>query len=330
MNNLFFEKNIQNNQNKYHISLINGIRRSMMCDIEVYCVDMDQTIFYENTSVTDNEFLNKRLHLTPILSDFDDVIYENIRIECKMKNNTQDITSVYVKDFIIKDENDKIINKNFFAFPDILFTRLKPNQVISFETRLKKDNSQFGGAAYNPTCTCVHTFEMDENAVKDKIKELALNETESKSFMLDDAYQIYKKNNVGNPLVYKFNIESVGHLPPNKIFTEGIQMLKARILNAKNEMNTKNSEKITITKNKKSDDVFDVVFMYENDTLGNILSEYMSEDPEIKYVGYRLPHPQKYEMHMKISLEKENTKENIAKKYLETMTKIIKILDTIS
>ena len=92
--------------------------------------------------------------------------------------------------------------------------------------------------------------------------------------------------------------------------------------------NNKNSEIVSIQKNKKSDEVFDVVFMKENDTLGNILSEYLSIDEDVKYVGYRLVHPLKYEMHMKIVLNKNNSKENIIKKYIETINKIIKIVDT--
>ncbi len=320
---------MEKKKNDIHISLINGLRRLIMCDIEVYCINMDDSIFYENTCNLDNEFLNKRLSLMPIISDYNDIVYENVRIECKIKNNSQDMKSVYFSDLVFKDDKDKIISKEFSYFPKMLLTKLKPNQSVSFETRLKKNNSQYGGANYNPTCTCVHTFKIDENAIQNKIKETGMNETEARSFILDDAEFHYVKTESGLPQTYFFNIESVGHLTGESIYKEGIQKLKERLNSAKSELNNKNSEIVSIQKNKKSDEVFDVIFMKENDTLGNILSEYLSIDEDVKYVGYRLVHPLKYEMHMKIVLNENNNKEGIAKKYIETINKIIKIVETL-
>ncbi len=329
MANLIFEKKIENKKSDIYISLVNGVRRSIMCDVEVYCVDMDASVFYENTSALDNEMLNKRLSLIPIISDYEDVDYSTLRIECKMKNSTQDIMSVYVSDFQFKTNQGTVIEKEFCRFPTILFTKLKPNQSISFEAHLKKNNSQYGGANYNPTCVCVHTFEVDEAAIQEKIQEGGMSDAEARSFILDEGETFYQKTEKGIPSIYNFKIESVGHLLPEKIYEEGVKKLRDRILIAKSEMNLKNSDKITIAKNKKSDEVFDVIFMDENDTLGNILSEYLSSDEDVKYVGYRLVHPLKYEMHMKIILHKENDKEHIAKKYIEVMNKILKIMDTL-
>ena len=329
MDKLFFAKSIENKKNDIYISLVNGLRRSIMCDIDVYCINMDDTIFYENTCNLDNEFLNKRLSLIPIISDYEDVIYENVRIECKIKNNTQEMKSVYFSDLIFKDDADKLISKEFSYFPKTLFAKLKPNQSISFETRLNKNNSQQGGANYNPTCTCVHTFKIDENAIQNKIKEGGMNEDQARTFILDDAEFHYVKTESGLPDTYFFNIESVGHLYGENIYKIGIQKLKERLHNAKNELNNKNSEIVSIKKNKKSDEVYDLIFMKENDTLGNILSEYLSIDKDVKYVGYRLVHPLKYEMHMKIVLNENNSKENIIKKYIETINKILKIIETL-
>lgn len=340
MENLHFHKQIENKNGSIFVSLINGLRRTIMCDIDVYSIDMDSTVFYENTCVLDNEFLNKRLSLLPIISDYEDIVYENIRIECKVKNNTQDIKSVYVSDFEFKDDTkseqsnkigDKtnVVKKEFCRFPTTLFTKLKPNQSISFETRFKKNNSQNGGANYNPTCACVHTFEIDQNALQSKIQEEKMNEEEARTFILDEAETFYQKAPNGTPGIYNFYIESVGHLDAETIYKKGIEKLRERLIVARSEMNLKNSEKITIVKNKKSDEVFDVIFMNENDTLGNILSEYLCANEEVKYVGYRLVHPLKYEMHMKIVLHQENNKEHIVKKYIEVINQVIELLDTL-
>ncbi len=217
---LFFEKKIINKNNQIYISLINAIRRTIMCDIQVYCIDQDSSVFYENNCALDNEFLNKRLSLIPIISDYKDVVYENIRIECKVKNNSQDILSVHASDFQFKDDKGEVIQKEFCYFPEILFTKLKPNQSVSFETRLIKNNSQYGGANYNPTSVCVHTFEIDKEAVDRKIKEDGLNESQARTFILDDAETYYQKTDSGLPAIYNFKIESVGHLLPENIYNE--------------------------------------------------------------------------------------------------------------
>ncbi len=325
---LTLEKRIDNAKSTYGISLINGIRRSIMCDVEVYSIDMDATEFFENSKVIDNEFVNKRLSLIPIISNYPDVDYDSIQIECKTKNNTQDAAYIYFSDLVFKDASGKKIEKPFSYFPTVPITKLKPNHSISLETRLKKSNSQEGGAAFNPTCTCVHTFEVDKEALEAKIAELGLDEKAANTFRLDDGEQYYKRaGNSSAPGVYNFRIESVGHLPANEIYQMGVEKLKERLLRAKAEINVKSSDKIVISRNKKSDEVYDLVFYEENDTLGNILSEYLSQEPDVKYVGYRLSHPQKYEMLMKITLSENNNKEGIVKKYIEVINKILKLLD---
>jgi DNA-directed RNA polymerase subunit L len=326
-NELLLQKKIENKKDEVLISLINALRRTIMCDVEVYAIDMESTVFYENSALLDNEFLNKRLSLIPIRSDHADVIYENVRVECKIKNNTPEMKSVYVSDFEFKDDKGAVLQKEFCRFPSILFAKLKPNQSISFETRLKKSTSQKSGANFNPTAVCVHTFEIDEAALETHIKEKGMNESEAKSFLLDQAELFYQKGNGGIPSIYNLTLESVGQLLPTQIYESGVEKLRNRILIAKGEMNLKNSEKISITKNKNSDEVYDVVFMDENDTLGNLLSEYLCQDEEVKYIGYRLVHPLKYEMHMKIILHENNDKEHIAKKYIDIMNRILKIME---
>jgi DNA-directed RNA polymerase subunit L len=331
MDALIFEKRIENPKSEYGVSLINAIRRTIMCDVDVYCIDMDATEFFENSKVIDNEFVNKRLSLIPIISNYPDVDYDAIRIECKTKNNTQDALYIYFSDLVFKDATGKPIEKPFSYFPTVPVTKLKPNHSISFETRLKKSTSQADGAAFNPTCTCVHTFEVDKEALEAKITELGFSEKEANSFRLDNGEQYYKRaSNSSAPGAYHFRIESVGHFPAAEVYQQGIEKLRERLLRAKAEINVKSSEKIVISRNKKSDEVYDLVFYDENDTLGNILSEYLAQEPDVKYVGYRLSHPQKYEMLMKITLAENNNKEGIVKKYIEVINKILKLLDTLA
>ena len=54
---------------------------------------MGKTVFFENSSMIDNEFLEHRLKLIPINCDYIDSIskdYENIVISCKKQNENNE------------------------------------------------------------------------------------------------------------------------------------------------------------------------------------------------------------------------------------------------
>lgn len=327
-NPLVFKKRIENAENEIHISLINGIRRTMMCDIPVYVFDEERTTFFENTSVLDNEFLKTRLTLTPIRCDLEDVPYENLVFTCRVRNTESGTKSLYMRDFEVEADGKKIDPSTIFPYMDLPLARIKTGQSIALESRLKRNNSQFGGAAYNPLCTCVHTFEMDEAAARAKMDELGLSEKDRIPFMLDDAYQIYKKNPVGNPGIYEFHLESVGHYDVEDIYQIGKELLITRLRLVKDELRVRNSEKVIIDKSTKSEEVFDIFFQEENDTLGNILSQFLCEEANVYYVGYRVPHPLKYEMVMKIRLKENNTKEGVIQALDGIIDKIIGIIQT--
>lgn len=326
---LVFKKRIENRDNLVQISLINGLRRTMMCDLPVYVFDEIKTIFYENTSVLDNEFLKTRLTLTPIRCDLEgDIQYENLVFTCNARNTETGTKSVYMQDFEVEHEGEKIDPATIFPYMDLPIARLKTGQSIRLESRLKKNNAQFGGAAYNPLCTCVHTFEMDEVAARAKMDELGLSEKDRIPFMLDDAYQIYKKNPLGNPEIYHFDLESVGHYDAEDVYTIGKELLITRLRLVRDEFRVRNSEKVILEKNRKMEEVYDLFFQDENDTLGNILSQYLCEEENVAYVGYRIPHPLKYEMVMKIRLKENNTREGVIEAYEAVIDKVIGIIQT--
>jgi DNA-directed RNA polymerase alpha subunit len=91
---------LNNNSEQIHISLANAIRRSIISNVYTYAIDINKTIFFENTSMLNDEFLNHRLSLIPIISDQININYENILISLKKKNDEEEMINVYVKDFI--------------------------------------------------------------------------------------------------------------------------------------------------------------------------------------------------------------------------------------
>jgi hypothetical protein len=79
-NSILFEVN-NNINNPIKIGLVNSIRRTIISNIETYCIDKNSIIFYDSYSennILNDEFLIDRLILIPIVSDLDDIDYENI------------------------------------------------------------------------------------------------------------------------------------------------------------------------------------------------------------------------------------------------------------
>ena len=138
---------------------------------------MGKTVFFENSSMIDNEFLEHRLKLIPINCDYIDSIskdYENIVISCKKQNeNNENLISVYPSDFVCKIGDTELENAKIFPYPDILFGKLKMNQKISFESRLVRNNQEYGGYFFEPVSKCVYTFGIDEKKSNEMMKSMS-------------------------------------------------------------------------------------------------------------------------------------------------------------
>ena len=143
-----------------NISIINAIRRELMNGIKLYALHSSNAEVYSNISSFYTDFLLKnRLSLMPL-------IYDNIRnkkIEmhlCKdgelnepFKNETRDIISVTLNDFIIYEVNNegkktKIKNEDVFVYPTMEILWLKPQQQIHLKYRELKEGNGYEHAMY--------------------------------------------------------------------------------------------------------------------------------------------------------------------------------------
>jgi hypothetical protein len=222
---------IMNESTNLNTSFVNAIRRTILSDIRVYCIDKTKVNFFENTSVMDNEMIAERLMLSPIRSDLPDIDYNMIEISCDKRNQDEDIIGVFLEDFRVIDKTDdkEIPIDDFFPYKKILICNLRYNQSVSFEAKLTFNRVADGGtSAYCPVSTCVHTFGIDEQAVNDHIKEMS--EMEKKKFMTRDVQRFIAKNRVNEPLIYQMKIESIEQLSAKKIVWIGLNELKNRIL----------------------------------------------------------------------------------------------------
>ena len=322
------------NNDKIKISFANALRRIMISNIHVHI--MGKTTFYDNNSMIDNEFLEHRLKLIPINCDYIDSIsknydniYENIVISCKKQNeNNENLISVYPSDFVCKIGDVELENSKIFPYPNILFGKLKMNQKISFETRLVKNNQEYGGSFYEPVAQCVYTFGIDEKKSTEMMSTMT--EEEKIKFLTLDAQRVYGKTDSGEPELYNFDFISIGFYPCIYILKKGIEILTNKLLFIKNEMKKNNSVKVYIYQNKENINFINFDINDENDTIGNLLSTYLTANNEVFYSGYIIEHPLKKNFILKVQLKENNSVENIIAKNTEIIDLLLSYCNDIS
>lgn len=321
---------LNNNLNKLKNSFSNAIRRTIISNVHTYTIDNNTIIFYENDSVLDKEFLKHRLILIPIISNIPNINYENIIISCKINNEDENIKSVYVNNFVCTDTStNKIIDNNIlFKYPKILFAKLKNNETISFEAKLIKNNSENGGAFFSPVSKCIYTFKTDDIIIKEKIK--SMNKSEITNFYTQDIERIYEKNNNGDPNIYQFSIESIGFYDPLTIVLLGIDELITKLDFIKNEfINIESSSIINNLEDDTNPNFYNYSIDNENDTIGNLLSTYITNYDNVHYCGYLIEHPLKKYIILRVKLNSNNTSENVIKIIIENIDIINNLLYTI-
>lgn len=322
------------NNDKIKISFANALRRIMISNVYVHI--MGKTTFYDNNSMIDNEFLEHRLKLIPINCDYIDSIsknyeniYENIVISCKKQNeNNENLISVYPSDFVCKIGTTELENSKIFPYPNILFGKLKMNQKISFESRLVKNNQEYGGSFYEPVAQCVYTFNIDEKKSNDMMSTMT--EEEKAKFSTLDIQRVYTKTSSGEPESYNFDFISIGFYPCIYILKKGIEILTNKLLFIKNEMKKNNSVKVYIYQNKENINFINFDINDENDTIGNLLSTYLTANNEVFYAGYIIEHPLKKNFILKVQLKENNSVENIILKITEIIDLLLSYCNDIS
>jgi DNA-directed RNA polymerase subunit L len=318
------------NNGKIKISFANALRRIMISNIHVHV--MGKTVFFENSSMIDNEFLEHRLKLIPINCDYIDSIskdYENIVISCKKQNeNNENLISVYPSDFVCKIGDTELENAKIFPYPDILFGKLKMNQKISFESKLVRNNQEYGGSFFEPVAQCVYTFGIDEQKSNEMMKSMS--EEEQKKFSTLDIARVYSKTATGEPSIYNFNYTSIGFYPCMYILKKGVELLTNKLLVIKNEMKKTNSVKLYIYQNKENTNFINFDINDENDTLGNLFATYLTDDKDVFFAGYIIEHPLKKNFILKIQLKENNSVENIILKITEIIDLLLSYCNDIS
>ena len=303
---------VNNENNDFLISFMNGLRRTILSDIPIWTIDEEKIEFSENNSVLNNEFLKHRLILIPFLNEDPSISYDHIRVECSVKNDSENIKSIYVSDFKLfnEDTETELDIKKYLStdYEDILFAKLKYNEYFSFQAKFTQNTSHHGGAQYCPVSTCSVTFEHDESELINQLKQMDKNE--QNIFKINNQQKLYKKNKFGNPHTFLMNIESIGYLTNHQIIKKALSIIKQKIESYQEKIKDYTLE----------NGFYLLSLDHENDTLGNLISSYINDEKDISFSGYNIEHPL-YEV-VKLKIKTELSKE----KLIELLTKKNKFL----
>lgn len=143
----------------------------------------------------------------------------------------------------------------------------------------------------------------------------------------------YLKDERGNPYDFTFFIESVGVQPIPMIVANALTAATA-LVSKYIDVDTVLPDTMRLVQADTRYPAIDVYFQNEGHTLGNLLETFIvdnhidgSAQPPVNYVAYKVPHPLKPEMYVRIGMAKEDdveTQKNIALNVITSACRTLK------
>jgi DNA-directed RNA polymerase subunit L len=302
----------------------------------------------KNSTPMSNEMLAHRIGLIPIhVANPLEWDSESHTFKLNVTNDSPDSIDVVASDIKVLrvrepgEEFAPVPSVEFFH-PDpysketVLIAVLKGHmatqdpEVLSFEATATlgtgRENAQF-----IPVSQCSYAYTPDTNPErvrehfeawlsshkKISAEELAQNHTKKeeleREFKTMEIARCFVINEQGEPNSFDFVLESVGVLDPVYIVARAIQVLQEKVTFYASVDTGDLPLNVQIRPADAKMKGFDFVFQGEDHTLGNILQTWMDanlmDTNEITYVGYKVPHPLKDEMVLRVGVEdgKEHT-----------------------
>lgn len=151
----------------------------------------------------------------------------------------------------------------------------------------------------------MNSAELDANPVRKGELE--------REFSTMEIGRCYKVNERNEPYSFDFILESVGVLDPSYIVARALQVLQDRLVKYASIDAGDLPETLQVRPADARMKGFDFIFQAEDHTLGNMLQTWMDanlvDTGDITYVGYKVPHPLKDEMVVRVGVDdgKETT-----------------------
>jgi len=183
-----------------------------------------------------------------------------------------------------------------------------------------RENAQFIPVSQ---CSYRYTLDSDPDRVKEhfekwlqtykklNITELESNQTKKqeleREFKTMEIARCYKVNEQNEPNSFDFIVESIGVLDPIYIVARALQVLQEKAIFYSSMDAGDLPETVQIRPADASMKGFDFIFQKEDHTLGNLFTTWMEKNlmdsGEITFVGYKVPHPLKDEMVIRVAVE---------------------------
>jgi DNA-directed RNA polymerase subunit L/DNA-directed RNA polymerase alpha subunit len=128
-----------------------------------------------------------------------------------------------------------------------------------------------------------------------------------REFETMEVQRCYKINERGEPYSFDFMVESVGVLDPVYIVARAIDVLQTKVLRYGSIDSGDLPETLKVRPADARMKGFDFIFQHEDHTLGNLLQTWMEQNlidsGEITFAGYKVPHPLRDEMVLRVGVE---------------------------
>ena len=348
-------------------SLPNAIRRLALSEFPTYSFnsdpysDCDITIS-DNTTSLNNEFMAHRIGLIPInIVPIEYFNEDNIQFEINCKNVDKDMKTITSKDIKIRyintgklleeDKRDLVFPPNKISGDYILIGILKPNIydpekgeefkcIAKCSRGIGKQHSR-----YSPVSKIVMYNTKDPNKVNKLKKETIAKKTEelerpltdeelvkvNKQIDIFDADRCYYTDDNNEPNVFHIDLETIGVYSNQYIISHSLHILKEKMELFKSYIEKGSIEFVEfIHPETLNSNYIDTIIKYDTHTLGNILQSYLFKNhlnKEIKFVGYKVPHPLETKCIIRIEL---NTEDKIDKKIELVKSLMINTIDYIN
>lgn len=329
--------------NDIDLSIVNGIRRTILTDIPIPGVigekldNEDNSVnIIENTGALHNEFITHRIGLIPIcLTEEEIELYEDnsLKLELNMKNEGNKTINVKSSDFKAYMNDDELPEKklkelfspNKVSNDTIVITRLRPGEHLHLKANVVKRTAR-DNASFNPVSLSNFEYIQDPTEA-------------SKADNMLDKERAYYKNKYGDPIRFKFNIEYINiNVGPKYLIAKSLDIMINKLNNIRQELvNLETSKVIKLQQFQDIEGCYEFIIENEDDTIGNIIQsqihdKYIREKKKYNeyncmYIGYICPHPLKKVMIVRITLE-DVTDEKVITSFLESNCK--DIIDTLS
>ena len=178
---------------------------------------------------------------------------------------------------------------------------------------------------FNPVAQCAYSYTRDDDAgrikemwqrwltqqkkvdPKDLDKDPERKAVLEREFRSLEIYRCFKTDGNGEPFSYDFTVESVGVMEPNKIIFDALNSV-ASLCDKYAALDTGDlPESVDIRPADARMKGFDFWFQAEDHTLGNLLQTWLDDnrigDSLISFAGYKVPHPLRDEMVLRIGIE---------------------------